>query len=365
MELKPIAKQAKERVVGYGKLEREPPFVSGYKGIGGRSVPLVATRLSACDRLGALAMRWDIGRDRYKVEPGLYAVGDPGPGSPVLVGANYKLSFDRLRAELGGLDAWLLVLDTKGINVWCAAGKGTFGTAELLDKLARTRLKDIVSHNVIVLPQLAAPGVGAPEVARVAGFRVAWGPVRSSDVPAYLAAGMVKTDEMHRVRFGLAERMAVAPVELVQAWPFLLGSVALSALGALPAAPGYGRRLGWLLVATVGSVLAGALAFPALLPLLPTKAYSIKGAALGAIVAGAAAVGALGPSGGGLGAAMGAALVLACAPLVSYIGLNFTGASTFTCQTGATLEVERSIVPIIVTAALGIALGAASRIFGF
>jgi CO dehydrogenase/acetyl-CoA synthase gamma subunit (corrinoid Fe-S protein) len=33
--------------------------------------------------------------------------------SPVLVTANYKMSFDRLRSQLTGIDAWILVLDTK------------------------------------------------------------------------------------------------------------------------------------------------------------------------------------------------------------------------------------------------------------
>lgn len=67
----------------------------------------------------------------YTIDPGLYALGNPDESSPVLVTANYKLTFDRLRQSLPKLDAWVLVLDTKGINVWCAAGKGTFGTGEV------------------------------------------------------------------------------------------------------------------------------------------------------------------------------------------------------------------------------------------
>ena len=91
------------------------------------SVAQVSANLRIADRLGAWKMRWGIGRMNYRVEPGLYAVGQPDSDSPVLVSANYKLSFDRLRCELDGLNVWILVIDTKGINVWCAAGKGTFG----------------------------------------------------------------------------------------------------------------------------------------------------------------------------------------------------------------------------------------------
>jgi len=109
--------------------------------------------------------------------------------STVFASANYTMSFDALHSGLGGLDAWILVLDTRGINVWCAAGKGTFGTEELVSRIAKQRLSSIVNHRKIVLPQLGAPGVSAPEVARRTGFRVEWGPVRAEDIRAWLAAG--------------------------------------------------------------------------------------------------------------------------------------------------------------------------------
>jgi CO dehydrogenase/acetyl-CoA synthase gamma subunit (corrinoid Fe-S protein) len=86
------------------------------------------TRLSGKDRMGRFRSRVSGFRMYYRVDPGLYAVGSPNTDSPVLVSANYKLSFNTLRSNLDGLDAYILVLDTKGINVWCAAGKGTFGT---------------------------------------------------------------------------------------------------------------------------------------------------------------------------------------------------------------------------------------------
>jgi hypothetical protein len=367
MKLTPL-QNAKGSLPGYSKLEEpQPAYVSGYVAAGDRLVPRVSTRLTAKDRLGGIAVRWDIGRSDYIVEPGLYAVGDPDKASPALVSANYKLSFDALRKELEGLSAWILVLDTKGVNVWCAAGKGTFGTAELLDKIARLRLGDILSHKLLILPQLGASGVSAPEIARVSSFRVVWGPVRAVDVKAFLAAGMKKTEAMRRVEFRLADRMAVAPVEIAQAWPFFLGAAALSVLGALPFGADFASRLGLLLAATLGSILAGALAFPALLPFLPTKAFSIKGAILGALWGLLCAAGAAyaGSSGGGMSLGLGAALVLVSAPVASFIALNFTGSSTFTSQGGAKLEVERSIVPAVASLVVGIGLGGAARVFGF
>ncbi|MEJ2715640.1 MAG: hypothetical protein P8182_00635 [Deltaproteobacteria bacterium] len=75
-------------------------------------VPKVSTVLSWKDRFGSFKVRWGVGRHRYTVEPGLYAVGEPDADSQVLVTANYKLSFDSLRRCLGGMNVWILVLDT-------------------------------------------------------------------------------------------------------------------------------------------------------------------------------------------------------------------------------------------------------------
>ncbi|MFZ2913844.1 MAG: mercury methylation corrinoid protein HgcA [Rectinemataceae bacterium] len=367
MELKPARKKVDSPLVGYAKFPDDPPpYVTGYMEIAGRFVPLVSTRLSIRDKIGDWGVRWDLGRGAYRVVPGLYALGHPGLASPVLVTANYKLTFDELRKQLAGLDAFIAVLDTKGVNVWCAAGKGSFGTTELLDKIARLRLGDLVSHKVLVLPQLGASGVSAPEIARVSRFRVVWGPVRASDLPAFLAAGMVKTEAMRSVEFGLADRMAVAPVEFVHSWPFLLGALLLSLAGALPLDMLFRTRFWWLFAATAGSVVMGTFAFPALLPLLPSRAFSIKGAVLGALWGALCA--ALAVSGGAFGPGarfgLGAALVLVSAAVTSFTGLNFTGSSTFTSQRGATFEVEKSLIPTIAALAFGICLGGASLIFG-
>jgi hypothetical protein len=133
-----------------------------------------------------------------------------------LVTANYKLAVDLVRSHLTGLNVWLLVLDTKGVNVWCA-GKGTFGTEELVRRIASVNLADVVKHRNVIVPQLGATGVAAHEVKRATGFSVRYGPVRASDIPAYLAAGTRATPAMRRVRFGWKYRLVLAPVELVGA----------------------------------------------------------------------------------------------------------------------------------------------------
>jgi hypothetical protein len=350
---------ASRNQAGFVALESlRKPWVERFMVFEGRTIPVAATKLSRADRWGGIKARWDVGRMNYSVLPGLYAVGAPGADSTVFVSANYKMSFDALRSSLDGLDAWILVLDTKGINVWCAAGKGTFGTAELVGRIASVKLGDILSGRDLVLPQLGGSGVSAPEVAARSGFRVEWGPVRAADIKAWLAAGRRKDEAMRRVTFGLRDRMAVAPVELVHAWPILLAALALGSAYGLPADGGWlGRALPAAMI-LLGAVPVGTLLFPAILPWVPGRAFVVKGAilgiawaALGAIILG------LPPA-----AAAGAALV--ATPLVGFLAMNFTGASTFTCQPGALLEVERSFWPMVASLVAGFASGAASRLLG-
>src|ERR1039457_6570355 len=95
-------------------------FITGQIHSNAGAVPQVATIWTSRDILETMKVRWSVGRMNYKVEPGIYAVGTPDENSNVFVTANFKLSFDHVRRALGGINAWILVLDTKGINEWCA-----------------------------------------------------------------------------------------------------------------------------------------------------------------------------------------------------------------------------------------------------
>ena len=320
-----------------------------------RVVPVVSAKLELKDIIGAWKVRWGIGRSKYRVDPGLYALGAPSTESPVMVTANYKLSFDALRKELGGIDTWILVLDTKGVNVWCAAGKGTFGTEELISRLGMTELKKYVTHRTLILPQLGAVGLAAHEVAKASGFRVVYGPVRASDIPAFLAAGMKKDPSMRRVRFGLYDRMAIAPLELSQAWPYVAVALGLSVL--LPLLErnldmgNFGRHL----LVFASPLVVGTLVFPALLPYLPFRAFVAKGAVLGfawTTVLGLVL---------GMGLLEAIAFFLVAGSVIAFIAMNYTGSSTYTGLAGAKLEVKFGL-PILIVA---VVVGAALAVFRF
>lgn len=275
--------------------------------------------------------RWGINRMAHRVKPGLYALGNPTRDSSVFVTANYTLSFDALRAALVGRDAYILVLDTQGINVWCAAGKGTFGTDELVRRVEATGLQDVVDHRVLILPQLGAPGVAAHEVKKRTTFKVEYGPVRASDLPNYLKRHEA-TPEMRRVRFTLRDRLAVIPIEITGALPILLiASVVAYVLGGM-----------WSVLATLSAILAGVVAFPILLPWLPTRDFSTKGFVLGGLVALAFVW--LSFQGNShvewwLRAITAITPLLIWPPVTAFIALNFTGSTTFTSRTGVRREI--------------------------
>jgi hypothetical protein len=321
------------------------------------SIRSTTSTLSRAERWDHFLARWGYKRNDHRVEPGLYALGDPTPDSPVFVTANYTLSFDALRSALAGVDGYILVLNTYGINVWCAAGKGTFGTDELVSRIEATGLREVVSHRKLILPQLGATGVAAHEVKKRSGFKVEYGPVRAKDLPEYLKTGQA-TPEMRRVRFPLWDRMVLIPVELVGVLlPTLIAAIVLFLIVGPLAAAG-----------AVAAVLGGVVLFPIFLPWIPTRDFSSKGFILGGLVALPFALTAfLGTADSAVWLRVGRALMylLAMPPVTAFIALNFTGATTFTSKSGVRREMFAYIPVMAWTFGAGIVLTIAFTLHRF
>lgn len=338
-------------------------------------VPQVATALKAADYWGTIKARWGEGRMTYRVDPGLYAVGYPNEQSPVLVSANYKMSFDHLRASLAGRDVWVLVLDTKGINVWCAAGKGTFGTEELIYRIESSGLRKAAPRANLILPQLGAPGVAAHVVKRKTGCKVQYGPVRAADLGVYLDAGCKATAAMRKVTFGLKDRAALIPMELSALFRYLIPVWLIFAL--LASVLGYaaldhsGLDVFWAVFVGDGlfpvfalgaAVLAGAVLHPVFLPLFPVRAFSGQGAFIGGIVA----IAVLSVRGVEFRALPGLLEAIAwlfmIAAVSSYLAMNFTGSSTYASLSGVKKEMRLALPLQIVAGSAGCLLWVASLI---
>jgi len=323
-------------------------------------IPRVSAILSKTDKWGTLKVRLGLNRAKYMVEPGLYGVGNPEGDSTVLVTANYKLSFDTVRKELRGMDAWILVLDTKGINVWCAAGKGTFSSDELVHRLGVTGLKEIVNHRRLIVPQLGATGVSAHKVKKASGFSVIYGPVRAADIPVFLESGMKATPEMRRVTFSVYDRLKVIPVEVTLGIGKL--AVILAVFFLLSGLNRNGYSFQWDIgMASVVNLLmayvAGTVLGPLLLPWLPGRSFSLKGAEIGVIVFIVSYVSSL----AGSHIVQVIAWLLLIPALSSFLTMNFTGSSTYTSLSGVKREMRTAVPVQIAAAVIGLTLWITGR----
>jgi hypothetical protein len=330
-----------------------PRWIMGAVPTPAGAVPRITAEWTFADRWGMIKSRTGAYRMRYTVAPGLYALGDPGKDSDVFVSANYKLSFDILRRSLKGHHAWILVLDTKSINVWCAAGKGTFGTDELVKRIAEAHLDAVVGHRRLIVPQLGAVGVNAGAVQKRTGFRVSFGPVEARDIPDYIRAGYKKTQAMSTMRFNMLDRLVLTPMEInpaMKKFPWVAAGILL-VFGIQPS--GLLFREAWfngLPYQLLGllAVLTGALVTPVLLPFVPFRSFALKGWIMGVLSVFIATRYLRLP--GAQDPILLAVAYLLFPALSSYIALQFTGSTTFTGMSGVKKELKIGI-PLYIGAA--------------
>jgi acetyl-CoA decarbonylase/synthase complex subunit gamma len=320
--------------------EKVPGFISWHESGAGK-VPLISIILTLTDHLGACKARWALNRMNFIVPPGLYAIGAPDAAAPVVVTCNYKMTYDIIRRELQGHNVWLLVLETFGINVWCAAGKGTFGTEELVRRITLSGLAKAVNHRRLLLPILGGPGVASHEVTRRTGFAITYAAIRAADLPKFLDNGMVTTPQMRELTFSFYERLILVPVELLIGMRTAVAiALALLALGMLfgGAAAGITVSAGYL-----GAMLTGVVLGPLLLPWLPGRSFASKGAVIGLLWSG---IWYCFADGSNWGTPATIAEFLALPAVSSFYTLNFTGCSTYTSRTGVKKEMRLSL-PVI------------------
>ena len=306
-------------------------------------VPVIRRDPDKWDRLSTIAVRCGIRRHRYTVSPGLYGIGAPDASSEVLVTANFKLTFDLLRSSIGSVSAWILVLDTRGVNVWCAAGKKTFSTRELVHRIRTVSLEKVVAHKRVIVPQLGATGVSARQVKAQSGFRVVFGPVRAGDIPAFLNSGRKADKSMRQVTFSLFDRFVLTPVELHMALKHAgIAAIVLFVLSGI--GPGvFSFHRAWerglvSLIALATGLVSGAFLTPVLLPFIPSRKFALKGILMGSVCA-LLLVPVIFP---GIGSIAGiAALCLFSVMVSSHLAMNFTGATPFTSPSGVEKEMKQ------------------------
>ena len=283
-------------------------------------------------------------------------IGSPDSLSDVFITANYKLSFDTLRKNLQGINGWILVLDTKGINVWCAAGKGTFGTKELITKIKSISLDKIVSHKRIILPQLGAVGVAAHKIKEETGFNVHYGPVRASDIKKFISDGYRADREMRKVTFNFIDRLKLIPNDFMYGKFYLIGAFALVFLISFISR---GHVVNNMDESGLGAILnvfiaysSGIIITPLFLPYLPGRQFSLKGFIAGLIVA--FILFHFSRTGNNIYEKIAWFTII---PVISsFMAMNFTGSSTFTSLSGVKKEMKVAVPLQIIFSVVGIIL---------
>lgn len=342
------------------------PWIDGYVyGAHGR-IPRLKTTIGSKDRIGAIKVRLGIGRDNYMVPPGLYAVGNPNESSQVLATANYKLTVDMLRCNLQRLDVWIIVMDTKGINVWCAAGKGTFNTYEVIRKIKELKLKDLVNHHKIILPQLCAPGVAAYQVMKNSGFKAIFGPIKAEDIKEFIDNGMKATEEMRTITFDATSRLLLTPIEVVHSLKLLFIMLASVLIYNVVDYGGFylnplitNSLIGFVPLAT--AVLTGCLFVPLLLPFIPFRAFAAKGLLAGIVLD----VILILLKGNIIMLRSNLLLLIAYCIIIpsvtALLSLNFTGSTTYTSFSGVKKETKLTLPIAKAASVIAVTLAIASK----
>lgn len=215
----------------------------------------------------------------FPTEPGLRQVGNPDRSSPVLVTGNFELTVRTVTQTLrrDGVDAWLLVAPTKGVNVWCAGGAGDLTADTVISILKTSGVDQMVDHRRLILPQLSANGVNIWAIRERTSWSPRFGPADIKDFAEYLRGGNSRTERAHRrVQFPLKDRFVMGTnlgfnLCLLLLLPLLIASVWVPGL--------WWKTLPALMVL---SVLSSVLVF-----WLPGRPGVQKGASLGVLAAAA------------------------------------------------------------------------------
>ncbi len=314
--------------------------LDGVVTINEKVVPRLSSDWMLDDRIGAVKIRLGINRSNYKVPTGVYAIGTPKQGAPMFVTCNYKLTVDYVRQSLKGQSCFLLVLDTNGINVWCAAGKGTFSSRELIYQLHKHQVKKVFGVRKVYLPQLGATMMEPHLVRKYTGVSVAYAPVRCEDLPKFIQNDFQASKQMRTVTFSLKERLVLAPLETILYAKYVVYTAAiclmLSLLLMMEGQPFTIEYTKYGFFYGIVALLIGSTLLPLLLPVLPFKYFSHNGYMLSVLVVIPLMMNPVFPS-VWLNSITAGWLMM----MIGYIAFNFTGSTTFTSQSGVEIEAKK------------------------
>ncbi len=138
--------------------------------------------------LTLLTWRRNIYTDPQKpiaVQPGVYAIGDVTPDSPVYITTNFSLTYYTVATEVEAtrLPSYLIAFDTDGLSVMTAWAGGKFVGEEIGPWLKDSDINEKVSHKKLIIPGGVAAIKGKLE--DLSGWEVIVGPREASGITSF------------------------------------------------------------------------------------------------------------------------------------------------------------------------------------
>jgi len=121
---------------------------------------------------------------------GIYEIGNPGPEAPVLVTANFSLTYFIVSSEIEAsrVPAFLLVKNTEGLSVLTAWAAGKFMAHGIAAFVKKSGIAERVKHRRIYLPGYIAQE-SRDMSQELPDWQVAAGPREAAQIPAWLKTG--------------------------------------------------------------------------------------------------------------------------------------------------------------------------------
>jgi acetyl-CoA decarbonylase/synthase complex subunit gamma len=151
---------------------------------------LVLDRLDFAALLPLMMLRQNIYTDPQKpiqVEPKMYAIGDPGPDSPVIATTNFSLTYFLVSGEIenAGVPAHLLIVESEGMSVLTAWAAGKFSGAKVAAAVKAAGLEKQLKKRRLIIPGYVSQISGEIEEG-LPGWEVLVGPSEAADLGPFL-----------------------------------------------------------------------------------------------------------------------------------------------------------------------------------
>lgn len=151
---------------------------------------LVLDRMQFELLLPLMMLRQNIYTDPQKpiqVEPKLYAVGDPGPDSPVIATTNFSLTYFLISGEIenSGVPAHLVIVESEGMSVLTAWAAGKFTGVKVGAAVKSCGVENQLNRRRLIIPGYVAQISGEIEEA-LPGWEVLVGPGEAADLGPFL-----------------------------------------------------------------------------------------------------------------------------------------------------------------------------------